>query len=335
MRKLLVMGGFAYRQVWALLLGLMMVAHASAAGHKNALAYQAIEESSSITSEVTIDLDGDGSKEVAVAYKQNDSGATPEGGLLVLGRKAEGYRSVYHVFFDSTYISEMMAGDEGLVLIISRFSPGREEKLQLPWRYGKEFYFNADAQSPLAGISAKSSSHAKGAGAYADLVLDGDFDTAWAEGRPGTGVSESVTIKLKKPLGIGLVGIMPGKGTAPKVFKVANRIHRATLEIQTESDMGDEASALDFSDLGIDIGGDSIDLSFENKPVLTYFRVVRRQALNLELRINSVFLGDKEDDTYVAEIEVVPLVPRSESIDRGKPYRGGAKPSVKGAVINE
>ncbi|MFH1808887.1 MAG: hypothetical protein ABIJ09_09085 [Pseudomonadota bacterium] len=305
--------------------------------YKSTPEYRALSENFRVTSVVTADLDEDRVDEVAVAYRTSSSSATPEGGLLVLKPTGGAWRPVFHVFFDSTYASEL-AGQKGqLELTLVRSSAAGDEERLLEWKYGEQFVFNGHERSALRNLKASATTTMKGGSAYASNAIDNDLDTAWAEGVGGTGVGESITLKLARPIGVGLLGMFPGKNTDDKAFKRANRVHRATLEIQTESDVGDEASALDFSDLGIDIAGDTEELAFENKPEFRYFKLKRRKALNLIIKLDSVYLGDKEDDTYIAEIEIVPLLPRTETLDKAKkkPAKSGAAPSVKGAVVND
>lgn len=326
---------------WFLTTGLVVFiaqSASSAEDYKSIAQYKAIAKAFRVTSVVTADIDEDLVEEVAIAYRTSSSSATGEGGLLILKPVGGQYRPVYHVFFDSTYASQIKADKGRIGFLFIRSGPTGDEELGLTWSYGKQFVFNDHTESVLFGARTTCSSRAKGT--ESSDVIDLDLDTAWAEGVGGTGVGESVTVKLKKPISVGLVGLFPGKSLDRKAFKRANRVHRATLEIQTESDVGDEASALDFSDLGIDIGGDTEELAFSNAPQFKYFKIKRRKALNLVVKIDSVYLGDKEDDTYVAEFEIVPMIPRSETIDRAKkitPKKAGSTgaPKVSGKVIEE
>jgi len=307
-------------------------------GYKATPEYQALGRDFRITSVAQADFNDDGVDEVGIAYRSAGGGGS-EGGLLILKQAGGEFRPAFHVFFESTYASEV-SGEKGrLELTLVHTGPGGDDEVQLTWKYGEQFVFNGEDRSLLKGIRAVASSTKRGNGTPA-AVLDNDLDTGWAEGVEGTGVGESVTVKLAKPIGVGLIGIFPGRSTDAKDFKQANRLHRGTFEVQTESDVGDEASALDFSDLGINVGGDTDDLVFANKPEFKFFKVKRSKALNLVVKIDSVYLGDKDDDTYVSEIEVVPLIPRSETVDRGKKAakkekEKESKPTVKGTVIEE
>ncbi|MBN2358537.1 MAG: hypothetical protein JXR83_03730 [Deltaproteobacteria bacterium] len=306
-------------------------------GYKAAPEYQALGRDFRITSVAQADFNDDGVEDVAVAYRSAGAGGS-EGGLLILRQSGGQYRPAYHVFFDSTYASEVRGARGRLEMTMVHSGPSGDEEVYLAWKYGDQFVFNGEDRGPLRGLRAIASSTKRGENPAA--VLDDDLDTAWAEGVEGTGVGESVTVKLSKPIGVGMIGVFPGKSTDAREFKRANRLHRALLEVQTESDVGDEISALDFSDLGINIGGDTEELVFANKPEFKFFKLRRSKALNLVVKIESVYLGDKEDDTHVAEIEVVPLIPRSETVDRGKKVpkkekEKAGKPTVKGTVIAE
>lgn len=316
----------------AISMSLTVASSAMATGYKSAPEYVSLSKSFRITSEVTCDLDANSVDESAVAYRTADGG-TAEGGLVLFAPKGGGFKTVFHVFFDSTYIAQLSCKGDKLSMVLVRARAGENENLQLTWTYGKELVFDDDKRSPLYGRRALSSCRARDSGVAPGNVIDGDLDTAWAEGVPGTGVGESVTVKLLKPVGVGLIGVFPGHSPDAKAFKRTNRIHRATLEIQTESDIGDEAAALDFSDLGIDVGGDTEQLTFANRPEITFFKLKRRKALNLVLKIDSVFLGDKDDDTHIAEIEIVPLVPRTETLDKATKLAAPGTPKVTGAVI--
>ena len=305
------------------------------ASYKDVPEYRAIEADFVVTSVVESDFNGDAVQDNAIAYRSKGA-ATPEGGLLILSSQAGSIRPVFHVFFEGTYAAELQAKDEQLEISLVRPGPTGDEQVLLTWKYGRDFFFNGDKKSALYGLQASASSTLRGGGAYASNAIDNDLDTAWAEGVAGTGVGESLTIKLAHPVKLAMLGIFPGKSTDKKAFRRANRLNRGTLEIQTESDLGDESSALDFSDLGIDVGGDTEELVLSNKPEIKFIQIKRQDAQNLIIKIDSVFLGDKDDDTYIAEVEPVPLLSRSETLDRAKAKpKKSAKPTVKAAVIAE
>ncbi len=319
----------------SLVLSLLLSSASLRAAYKDAPEYRAIDAAFVITSISEADFDGDAVKDTAVAYRSKGA-ATPEGGLLILSSQAGVIRPVFHVFFEGTYAAELQAQDAQLDLTLVKPGPAGDDQRLLQWKYGRDFYFNSDKKSPLYGLQASASSTLRGGTAYASNTIDNDLDTAWAEGVPGTGVGESLTIKLAQPLKLAMLGIFPGKSTDKKAFRRANRLNRGTLEIQTESDLGDESSALDFSDLGIDVGGDTEDLVLSNKPEIKFIAIKRQDAQNLIIKIDSVFLGDKDDDTYIAEVELVPLLPASQTLDRAKKIaKASSGPKVKAAVIPE
>lgn len=319
------------------LVALVVLWPQAAQAYKDVPEYRAIEADFLVTSISEADFNGDGATDTAISYRTKGA-ATPEGGLLIVSPQGGRSRPVFHVFFEATYANELQAEAGQLVLTLVKPGPAGDEQRRLSWKYGQDFFFFDDSKGLVHGLIASASSTMRGGAAYASNTIDNDLDSAWAEGVPGTGVGESLTIKLARPMTVAMLGVFPGHSTDAKAFRRANRVNRATLEIQTESDLGDESSALDFSDLGIDVGGDTEDLVFSNKPELKFVPIKRRKALNLIIKIDSVYLGDKDDDTYIAEVEIVPLLPRSLTFDRAKPIAkpsAAPAPSVKGAVIAE
>lgn len=305
------------------------------ASYKDVQEYRAIEAEFVVTSVVESDFNGDAVMDHAIGYRTRGA-ATPEGGLLILSSQAGSIRPVFHVFFEGTYAAELQAKDAKLEISLVKPGLAGDEQVLLTWNYGKDFFFNDEKESVLFGLQASASTTLRGGGGYASNAIDNNLDTAWAEGVPGTGVGESLTLKLAHPIKLAMLGIFPGKSTDKKDFRRANRLNRGTLEIQTESDLGDESSALDFSDLGIDVGGETEELAFSNKPEIKFLQIQRRKAQNLIIKIDSVFLGDKDDDTYIAEVELVPLLSRSLTLDRAKKKaKKSTGPAVKAAVIPE
>ncbi len=89
--------------------------------------------------------------------------------------------------------------------------------------------------------------------------------------------------------------------------------------------MGDESAGIDFADLGIDMGGDRIEFSLENRPEVRYLRVDKRDVKVIKLRIESVYLGNRRDDTHIAEFEIIPMLSLRETLDRARPMAKAPK----------
>jgi hypothetical protein len=118
---------------------------------------------------------------------------------------------------------------------------------------------------------------------------------------------------------ISYVAIFGGHGGGQRSFFDHNRVHRGSIEARTAADLGDALAGIDFSELGIGAGGDRTEFTLENSPGVTYIRLDKKGVTELNVRIDSVYLGRRTDDTHIAEIEVVPTLELSETLDRSMP----------------
>ena len=93
---------------------------------------------------------------------------------------------------------------------------------------------NMNCSWPAANISGKAeikaSSVLENSKEYAAArVLDNNPDTAWCEGRPGTGKGESLRITFKNPQAVSAVLVSAGYDKNPDLFAKNSRIKKATL----------------------------------------------------------------------------------------------------------
>lgn len=262
----------------------------------------------------TGDLDGDGRDETVVCYREDAGRTEQKSGIAVLSGRTPALRPVFHVQLEVLCEKTRIQGRKLGILL-------RGNK-QLIWTYGEELRFRGDRGSFMGQITVRGSSSMDWQH-KAEKAFDGDLGTSWAEGEPGTGLGQTITLKLPRPIHVGAIGIYGGNGNSPGAFFDNNRIHRASLEAKTDADMGDASAGVDFASLGIDSMGDRIEFSCENKPQVSYVHVNQKSVLELELRIESVYLGDRKDDTHIAEIELVPLLPLSETLDKATPTKSG------------
>lgn len=258
----------------------------------------------------TGDLDGDGRDETVMCYRQNLATTDQGSGIVVLQGKGAESKPVFHVQLETALCEKVRVNGKKLGILLA----GNK---QLSWAYGEEINFRNSKNAPVIIKGIKASSVADSAHAAAKLV-DNDLATAWAEGAAGTGIGESVTIDLGRAIDVGAVGVYCGDGSTQRSFFDKNRVHRGSIETKTEADLGDTSSGIDFSALGIDSIGDRLEFNCENKPQITYVRVNRKGVVQLQLRIDSVYLGDKKDDTNIAELEIVPVLDSSATLDRAR-----------------
>jgi hypothetical protein len=266
----------------------------------------------------TGDLDGDGADETALCYRRNMEATNTSGGVVVLRGKGEKAKPVFHVQLDRTQCEKLRINGRQLGLMLT----GRR---QLIWTYGQEIVFRGEKGSPLAGVSLKGSSTLNAGNAPA-RAFDNDLSTSWAEGASGTGIGQVLTLRFKAPIDIAAVAIVSGDNSNRRAFFDSNRVHRGSLEAKVEADMGDSAAGIDFATLGIDSIGDRVEFVCENRPEVTYVQVNKKGVIELNLRVESVYLGDKRDDTHVADLEIVPLLALDQTVDKARRMRPAAPP---------
>jgi hypothetical protein len=263
------------------------------------------------------DLDSDGRDETAVCYRESLDGTGRSSGIVILRGKAGEARPVFHAVLDAVQCEKVRIQGKKLGILVE--GAGQIGKRQLIWSYGDEIKFNNDRGGFLDGARFESSSSI--GGHKANAAFDGDLRTSWAEGADGTGIGQTLTIRFSKPTDVAAIAIFPGNAGAGEAFFDHNRVHRASLETKSDADLGDSAAGVDFSTLGIDAIGDRLEVSFENRPQVTYVQVNRKAVMQIQVRVESVYLGDRRDETHIAEIEVVPLLGLSQTIDRSTPAK--------------
>lgn len=249
----------------------------------------------------TGDLDGDGGEETAVCY--SDPAHPGRIGIVVLKLDKGSLRPAFHVVVPATCSKiKIQGGRLGL-----KQEAGARGPSKVVWKYGTELVFHQNEKHPLYGSTATASSELGPSGKPSGAI-DLNLATSWAEGGEGTGIGESITVKLPNKMHVAYIGVYGGHGGGERAFYDYNRIHRASLKTQTAEDLGDDDTGIDFGDLGLEIGGDRLEFSLANKPGHHYVEVDKRDVVQLELRVESVYLGRRKDDTHIAELEVIPLL---------------------------
>ena len=259
------------------------------------------------------DLDGDGRDETVICYREDIGRTDQTSGVAIFQGRAADARPAFHVQLEKALCEKVRINNKKLGVLLA-------DNQQLVWTYGAEIRFRTDGGGLFAGATLRASSAAD-IGHGADKAFDNDLSTSWSEGVSGTGIGQTLTVRFKRPTSVGAIAIFPGSGGGSRAFFDTTRIHRASVEAKTEADLGDTGAGIDFASLGIDSMGDRVEFLCENKPQVTYVKINKRDVVELELRIESVYLGDKRDDTSIAELEIVPIFSYSQTAERALPVR--------------
>lgn len=313
--------------LWGLLIAWPQAVYAADA-YKKTQYYRGITARYTVTHVERGDVDGDGGDEVLVCYREPEDAIDQRGGVLILTGQGRDARVAWHALFEKVYPLRVQVNGKALTFQLVHKTSGGQKRLAKTLVRGEHFHFRGDPDSPLAGVAIEASSTLDAEGVEAANVFDRDLESAWAEGARGTGVDESIRLAFPKPVDLGLIGVLHGNFRGKRYWLDNNRLHRAEVTVETTADRYDTESDVDFGeDLGLDLYGDRIDCSFTNRPVMRYFKLDRKKVLSLELKITSVLLGEKNDDTYVAEIDLVELVPAWLLLGEPKPEKKAeAKP---------
>ena len=169
------------------------------------------------------------------------------------------------------------------------------------------------SSSPFAQVSATSKLAWDGHASYtAAEAVDGDLETAWAEGVRGPGIGERIAFEL--PAGTQIVRVLPGNGTGDLFWK-NNRISRALLSVFSvaEEQEGNHS---------YDVVSDRVfmrEVMFSDEPLLQDVDLGTTLLLNggflAVLEILDVYKGQENDNTCIAEIQAA-LRSATESIIR-------------------
>ncbi|MBN2442709.1 MAG: hypothetical protein JXJ04_15240 [Spirochaetales bacterium] len=115
----------------------------------------------------------------------------------------------------------------------------------------------------------------------ADKIFDNNPETAWSENVEGPGIGETISLELEREIKVDSVDFMAGY-FIDGFYKKNNRIRSLTLQIPGVRD---------------------IHLSLRDKMQKQSFRLPENISFSkITIRIDSVYKGDKWDDTCLAEM---------------------------------
>lgn len=287
--------------------------------YKRSQYFRAITFHHVVTGAAEGDLDGDGMNETVICYREPGDAVNLPGGVMILSPSGEDFVVAWHAMFENAYPKKVTVNGSSLSLELVQTTMSEDKIINKTFVRGKDFLFRDDPNSPFAGAKVSASSTLKKDSIKPGNVFDRDLKTAWAEGADGTGVDESLTFEFKKPVNLALIGVLHGNYLGRSFWRDNNRVHRASITVETSADRYDTASDVDLdTDLGLGMYGDQVEMSFSNKPLMRYAKLWKKNVLSLEFKITSVLLGEKNDDAYVAEIDFARLITAAEIFGKAK-----------------
>ncbi len=254
------------------------------------------------------DLDGDGSREVVAAFKPRREGRK-RGGFIIVQQRGGKYRTIWAAIFPHSYPESLSVEKD--TLRAQMVTPSGKNAIAL--RYAKHFRFFQDKESPFKAVKATVSSTLKaprGTPIDPKNLLDGDPDTVWAEGAIGTGAGEWIELEFPRPSPLGLIGLIGGDFRSPKHWMDSNRLHRFTVTVETEADRKTTVEDIDLTrELRLPSTGKRVTAKTKDIRRTKWVEIAHRDIVAARMEVSSVYLGDKNDDLFVTEIDFAELLP--------------------------
>ncbi|MGC9043823.1 MAG: NADase-type glycan-binding domain-containing protein [Myxococcota bacterium] len=265
---------------------------------KQSLCFENLFGPNIITFEKKANLD---EEVVIIGFQYPGDDVETSGGMVIFAKTDRLWMPAYGVIFSKYVPKDIRIDDRILTISLEQYSTMPVKKT-IQMVYQRDFDFLSRNKKPFGELKVEASSLLKKEGIKAQNVVDFNFDTAWAEGAEGTGIDESIVIKFKNAVNIGMVGVIPGLFSIPN-FKDNNRVHRGKIKLRIEPPKGEEENSMLFS-----VSEEEIDMSFPNRPNCSFFDVRHTSVKELKIQITSVYLGDKNDDAYISEIFIFDFI---------------------------
>jgi len=162
-----------------------------------------------------------------------------------------------------------------------------------------------DFLTPLAPVNLTATSRLPSSEALWDVksVADGMLSTGWVEGRPGSGVSESVTLSFKQAEPVRLVRLVPGCAGSREDWEARNRVKRFSIMFENGVVVPIERGGSSKLDPRIEAYGDfSLPGLDFGKQAMVFFTEPIRSGW-VKITIEDVERGSStEDETCISEI---------------------------------
>jgi hypothetical protein len=273
------------------------------------------------------DLDGDGSRDWVAAFVSRKKGCQ-RGGFAIFSFRGGKVRVEWvGLYMHSRPENLTVNGAE-----ISASVATEKGRVHATLKYGKDFWYRAEKQSPFAGMKIRASSQVAKGPRAASLapanLIDGDPDTVWSTAAVGTGVGEWVEIEFAKPVDLGMIGVIGGDYRSKAQWKDSNRLFRFEVVAETTSDRTtmvedkDITSMLKLPNTSKHINGVAKDLRRTK-----WVEIREREVVSIKLQAASVYLGEKNDDLFMSEIDLGVLLPDPKDDAPPKPPKAEKVPA--------
>ena len=154
---------------------------------------------------------------------------------------------------------------------------------------GKDYFFDTQRFNIKASSTLKDKKHSYHVG----NIRDTKKWTSWVEGKKGSGIGESISIKLDEPMKVDYIGIIPGFAKNKTLYYLNNRIKKLTIIVN-----GKHKIKRKLPDDCYTIFRTSNPKSYYYIPLGKY----KGKAKTIKIIIDAVYKGWKYNDTCISEV---------------------------------
>ena len=255
------------------------------------------------------DLDADGLREYVAAFVSRRKGCG-RGGFAVFSQRGGKFALAWAGLYEHARPESLSVAGTGLVATVATAS-GRAK---VALAHGKDFWFRNEKQSPFHGMKVRASSQVtKGPRAQKLApanVVDGDPDTLWSPSAVGTGAGEWIEVEFAKPVSLGMVAVLGGDTRSLADWKASNRLYRFEVLAETAADRTTIVEGADLTAmLKLPSSGKRVTSVAADARRSKWTEIRTQDVVQMKVQATSVYLGDLNDELYLAELDFGVLLP--------------------------
>ncbi|HEY3446101.1 MAG TPA: hypothetical protein VGK67_07020 [Myxococcales bacterium] len=273
------------------------------------------------------DLDADGTMEFVAAFVSRRKGCG-RGGFAVFSQRGGKFGVAWAGLYEHSKPETLsVAGTEIVSTVVT---PSGRVKVALA--HGKDFWFRGEKQSPFQGMRIRASSQVTKGPKAQKLApanaVDGDTDTLWCPSAVGTGAGEWLEVEFAKAVPLGMVAVLGGDARSMKDWKNSNRLYRFEVLAETAADRTTIVEGTDLTKmLKLPSTGKRITSVAADARRSKWTEIRTRDVMQIKVQATSVYLGDLNDELYIAELDFGVLLPEPKEGKAASP----APPATKAA----